>query len=116
MKKYNKSEIFKRAWNLVRHQKKTLSQALKESWDFAKRTTEEIKKRYSIADWFMHKNIDKMTTAHLECHQTFSDKDIIKETEKAVYVELEMMTKSGFESRYTHKIWIPKSCVEVYYF
>lgn len=42
MKKYNKSEIFKRAWEFVKKLGYTMYKALKDAWAEAKRKTEEI--------------------------------------------------------------------------
>lgn len=111
--KYNKSEIMKKAWNIFRSTKKTFSESLKEAWRQAKEATKTVI-RYLIPDWFMNKNYEKVTTAHCRCYQTFSSDDIIKETEKAFCVELGMMTKSGSDTNYTKKLWIPKSIVEKY--
>lgn len=103
---YNKSEIMKKAWSIFKSTKKTFSEALKESW---KRAKESV--RYVIPDWFMNKNLDKVTTAHCICYQSFDASDIVKETEKAYLVELEMQTRSGYETYYTKKIWVPKSII-----
>ena len=43
MKKYNLSNIMKRAWALVKEVGMTISSALKESWKEAKKVAEEIK-------------------------------------------------------------------------
>ena len=114
MKKYNMSEIFKKAWNIVKNNGKTMSEALKAAWKWAKTTVSAVEKRYQIKDWFMNKNLDKVTSAHMRCVQFFGKENIIKETEKALYVELEMITNFGADTKYTRKIWVPKSCVEEY--
>ena len=111
---YNMSEIFKKAWNIVKNNGKTMSEALKAAWEWAKATVSAAEKRYQIKDWFMNKNLDKVTSAHMRCIQFFGKENIIKETEKALYVELEMITNFGADTKYTRKIWVPKSCVEEY--
>jgi hypothetical protein len=111
--KYNKSEIMKKAWNIFRSTKHSFSESLRRAWAWAKSLVpNEV--RYAIPDWFMNKNMDKVTTAHLVCFQTFDKYAIKKETEKAYYVELDMMTREGFESKYTKKIWVPKSILRQY--
>lgn len=113
--KYNKSEIMKKAWNIFRSTKKTFSESLKEAWKKAKEIVKRMtEKRYMIPDWFMNRNYEKVTTAHCKCYQTFGKEDIKKETEKAFFVELGMMTKSGHDTNYSKKIWVPKSIVEEY--
>lgn len=113
MKRYNLSAIMKKAWNIFRSTKLTFSEALKKSWAYAKESVlKEV--RYQIADWFMNKNLDKVTSAHCYCCQTFGKSDILKETDKAMYVRLDMLTNSGFETRYTRNIWVPKSVVSEY--
>lgn len=111
--KYNKSEIMKKAWNIFRSTRRTFSESLKESWRQAKEVVKtEI--RYMIPDWFMNKNLDKVTTTHCECYQTFDKNDIVKETEKALCVALPMMTRSGHDTNYTKNVWVPKSIIEEY--
>ena len=114
MKKYNLSDIFKKAWNIVKNNGKSMSEALKAAWKWAKTTVSSVEKRYQIKDWFMNKNLDKVTSAHMRCVQCFDKEDIVKETEKALFVELDMITNLGADTKYTRKIWVPKSCVEEY--
>lgn len=45
MKKYNKSEIMKKAWEILRKLKNTLSEALKISWVLAKKAV-SLKEEY----------------------------------------------------------------------
>lgn len=111
--KYNKSEIMKKAWNIFRSTDHSFSESLKRAWVQAKEAARSTV-RYMIPDWFMNKNIDKVTTAHCRCHQTFAREDIVKETEKALCVTLGMMTNSGIDTVYTKNVWIPKSIVEEY--
>lgn len=117
MRKINKSEVMKRAWNLFRSNAKigTFVEALCKAWSEAKENA-KITVKYIIPDWFMNKNADKLTTSHLVCSQFFGKKDIRKETERAILVELEMMTRTGSDSRYTKTVWVPKSIVEEYCF
>lgn len=114
--KYNKSEIMTRAWNLYRSnvKVKTFSDALRKAWAEAKIGTVATKTGYEIPAWFYEKNLDKLTSAHLVCYHTFFEENIIRETEKAVYVDLEMRTRSGAESKYSRKVWLPKSILYRY--
>ena len=43
MKKYNLSNIMKRAWEMVKRAGMTISEGLKKAWKEAKEMTEEIK-------------------------------------------------------------------------
>lgn len=43
MKKYNKSEIMKRAWELVKKVGMTISSGLKKAWEEAKKMAEKVK-------------------------------------------------------------------------
>lgn len=111
--KYNKSEIMKKAWSIFKSTKKSFSEALKKAWKYAKEAAKTTI-RYQIPDWFMNKNLDKVTTLHCRCYQTFAKEDIIKESEKALFVSLGMMTNSGYDTNYSKKVWIPKSIIEKY--
>ena len=55
MKKYNRSEIFKRAWAIVREEKVTISVGLKRAWAEAKapngKTVEEYLKSTGLKVW-----------------------------------------------------------------
>ena len=48
MRKYNRSEIMKRAWEIKRKLDNTISEALKMSWILAKKA-EELKEDYARA-------------------------------------------------------------------
>jgi hypothetical protein len=109
--KYNKSEIMKKAWNIFRSTKHSFSESLKRAWA---KSLDPSTVRYAIPDWFMNKNIDKFVTTNLITSQYFGEVNILKETEKAFYVELEMVTRTGFDSRYTRKTWVPKSILRQY--
>lgn len=107
-------KVMKRAWEIKKQDNKNIfALCLRMAWAEVKKTTCET--RFMIADWFMNKNIDKVTTAHCVCFQTFGKEDIVKESEKAFCVTLQLMVKStGAESRYSKNIWIPKSVVTEY--
>lgn len=113
--KYNKSEIMKKTWNIFRSTKHSFSESLKRAWAHAKELANTTV-RYMIPDWFMNKNLDKVTTPHCMCHQTFAKEDIVKETEKALCIALGLITKSGYETYYTKNVWGPKSIIEEYVF
>lgn len=114
MKKYNKSEIFKAAWKMVREFVVSLSEALKKAWEDAKKKNST--NRFRIKDWFFNKYFtEKFTTAHCECFSDFYSHNVLKETEKAIFVELDMMVSAtGYDTSYTKKVWIPKSAVEIH--
>ena len=109
-------KVMKRAWEIKRENVRNIfGLCLKMAWAEIKATVKTV--GYQIADWFMNKNLDKVTTEHLMCYSNFFENEIIKETEKAYYVELPMRVKgSGAESRYTRKVWVPKSVVSTYRF
>ncbi len=109
----NLRNIMKRAWEIKRQDSRNIfAECLKMAWAEAKK----VVTRFAIPAWFMEKNADKVTTENLICFNTFNKNNIVKETEKAIQVELEMMTRSGMESRYTKKVWVPKSIIETYSF
>lgn len=111
---YNRSNIMKRAWVIFKSTKITVfAEALKKAWKEAKELIGRV--RYNIPSWFMNKNLDKVTTKHCMCYQTFGPENIVKETKKAILVELDMMTNSGYETYYSKKVWVPKSIIEEYY-
>ena len=109
-------KVMKRAWKIKREDKRNIfGECLRMAWAEIKGTVKTV--GYQIADWFMNKNMEKVTTEHLMCYSNFFQNEIIKVTEKAYYVELGMRVKgSGAESRYTRKIWVPKSVVTTYTF
>ena len=100
---YNKSEIMKRAWELVKKAGKSMSEALKESWAIAKDFGAEIK------DWFEAKLAEELGLPRLYFLKIFCG---IKETEKAVYA----MFNIGHDATGTYArrrcAWIPKSAIE----
>ena len=118
MKKYNKSKIMKRAWNLFKGNAKmnNFSECLKKAWAEAKEAVKVIVK-YSIKDWFYKKLIEEKRSGSWIVYNTFSKEDVIKDTEKAVCVNMGVYNAAtGAESIYTKKCWIPKSCIYEYRF
>lgn len=116
--RYNKSKIMKRAWNLLRGNSKmnSFSECLKKAWAEAKETV-KVTVRYSIKDWFYNKLVEEKRNGSWIVYSTFSKEDIVKETEKAVCVNMGVYNAStGAESIYMKKCWIPKSCVYEYRF
>ena len=56
MRKYNRSEIMKRAWEIKRKLDNTISEALKMSWILAKKA-EELKEDYARPEGIVKFNI-----------------------------------------------------------
>lgn len=115
---YNKSEIFKKAWNMVKNNGMTISEALKLSWARAKRVVENSKaieamtrKAYEIKEWFYNKNADKFCFRNGSASRYFNDSEIVKETEKAYNLALEVESYDGEHYLFTKYVWVPKSCV-----
>ena len=115
-----KSELFKKAHEMTRttiaklggNYLVTFAQALKELYKNAVKTV-----RFQIKTWFINKNADKLTTAHCHVSPYFGKEDIVKETEKAYQVNLELVTNStGADTAYTKLVWVPKSVCEAYSF
>ena len=96
--KYNKSEIMKAAWNLVKTAGMTISAALKSAWASAK---SPLKQLY-IKEWFANKVANEIKH-NLHNAMIFA---VLKETAKAYYVML------AIEPHCTRCTWIPKSCTE----
>lgn len=92
MTKYNKSEIMKSAWNLVKTQALTISLALKQAWSSAKNMP----------------NIDD--TLFL----TDKNSQFVKETEKALCYKIAFMgwdkDMRAFRKMY-NIFWLPKSAI-----
>lgn len=119
MTEYNKSQIFKKAWNMVKHNGMTMSEALKLFWKRAKRLVESIRasrakeeKSFSIKEWFYNKNSEKFRFRNGSASRWFEESDIVKETEKAYNVTLEVESYDGEHTLFITKVWVPKSCVE----
>lgn len=83
MKKYNKSKIMKRAWNLFKGNTKmnNFSECLKKAWAEAKEAV-KVTVKYSIKDWFYKKLIEEKRSGSWIVYSTFSKEDVVKETEK----------------------------------
>lgn len=118
----DKSELFRKAHKMTKtaiakfggNYRVTFGCALSNLWKEA--IEEEVKHvGFQIKTWFYNKNADKLTTAHCHASPYFGKEDIIKETEKAYQVNLELVTNStGADTAYTKLVWVPKSCVETY--
>ena len=117
MKKYNLSEIMKRAWRMFKGVTKcSFDECLKKAWTEAKEAT-KVTVRYAVKAWFYNKLKEEKRNGSWIVYSTFGKEDIIKESEKAIYVEMGVYNAStGSESVYTKKCWIPKSCIEEYAF
>lgn len=117
----DKSELFRKAHKMTKaviaklggNYRVTFGCALSTLWKEA--IEEEVKHvGYQVKDWFYKKNIDNFVTAHCYACRYFSNEDIIKETEKAYQVKLDLVTNAGAETAYTKLVWVPKACVETY--
>lgn len=121
-----KKRLFIRAWELYRENKGSLfSECLRESWNEYKlnknKGEEETMKTFKIKDWFYNKEFTgglfnvteeykkKCAVNFCNLAEVFEESDIIKETEKAVYVELKTEVETKEVSK---KVWIPKSQIE----
>ena len=96
--KITKSQIMKNAWKAYKigyKGIKTFAEALKMSWAEAKKQTE--KRIVMIADWFATKKLGLGRGLGYELRKG----NVIKETEKAVLVNL-----------FGEEIWCPKSTIE----
>lgn len=114
--KYNLSKIMKRAWELFRTTVKSFSECLKKAWAEAKEAV-KVTTRYQLKDWFYKKLVEEKRSGSWIVYGTFGKEDVLKETEKAVYVNMGVYNAAtGAESAWTKKCWIPKSCVTEYEF
>lgn len=95
---YNKSQIMKRAWQIKKSERSSMSYALKKSWSEAKNPVV----LFVMKDWFANKLANEIK--HNICSADIFA--ILKETEKAVYA---MISLSANRSKC---VWIPKSCIE----
>lgn len=86
-KKYNLSKIMKRAWELFRTTVKNFSECLKKSWAEAKEAV-KVTTRYQLKDWFYKKLVEEKRSGSWIVYGTFGKEDVLKETEKAVYVSM----------------------------
>lgn len=117
--KYNLSEIMKKAWNMVRNNGMTISEALKLSWARAKRAVEGarkaaeiIGKKLAIKEWFYRKNSQNFFFRNGSASRFFDQSDIVKETEKAYNLALEVESHDGERVLFVKNVWVPKNCVE----
>lgn len=118
--------IMKRAWELKKEYKNALfSECLKEAWKEYKKNGVEEMKTYIIANWFYEKNFTgydlfiagnprenakKYDATCCDYSRAFTEDDIIKETEKAYFINVRPEVDTAEE---THKQeWIPKSLVK----
>ena len=119
MKKYNLSNIMKRAWELVKKAGMTISSGLKKAWGEAKM------KYLAVKEWFFDKEQDK--AEHYNVFMDFERKEdgtvkvvdgyvfakieeAIKETEKAIQVKISSGDVLGSYKGWT--CWIPKSLIK----
>lgn len=117
MTKYNRSEVFKKAWRMVKNNGLTMSEALKRSWKSEKQRVKDLEfvatymPTHRVKDWFYNKNFEKFNTRTTHCSQAFRMEDVVKESEKAICIAFEADYKNG-EGEVIRNIWVPKSCVE----
>ena len=95
--KYNRREIMKEAWALVKRFKMNISSALKYAWSVVKGTLKQL----HIKDWFLDR-IACEKRMRLHSTQIFA---VLRETEKAYNV---MLCECGRAIT----CWVPKSCTE----
>ena len=111
--KYNKSEIMKNAWNLVKTMKITMSAALRKAWAAARNI--DTRAFMMIKGWFFNK-----INAEAARYNVFMDMErigdsvkvvaeVLRETEKAVYCHIESGSVVGSYKGWN--TWIPKSCI-----
>ena len=93
---YNKSEIMKNAWKMVKEFKMSISAALKSAWAAAKGTLKQL----HIKEWFANKLANELR-CNLFHTEIFA---VLRETEKAYNV---LFSTCGDSYR---TAWIPKSC------
>lgn len=113
MKKYNKSEIMKRAWNVFRGVEGiSFSEALKMAWAFAKKEAHKTEKRLvnkdvtilTIKGWYLRKLSGFQFLVFSSGMET-NDFILERESEKAIQVSTEWKGYRKF-------FWIPKSACE----
>lgn len=119
MRKYNLSKIMKEAWRKFREgYNENFGECLRYAWFCAKlEVSQKVRIGYTLNDWIWNKIRNERCKGEWVVYTTFHAEDIIKETEKAVYVNMGVYNEStGSESIYTKKCWIPKSCITQYRF
>lgn len=113
MRKYNLSEIMKKAWEVFRAGKYDgdFGECLRYAWFCAKlEVSRRVRHGYTIKDWFWNKVVEERCSGDWVINTTFEVKDIIKETEKAFFVEMKVGNLvTGKDSKWTKNVWIPKS-------
>lgn len=90
--KYNKSEIFKRAWSMVKEMAITMSEALKRAWAEAKDTVGALVE-------YLKKNLEEMTYNHYHISLGMERKVSVKKWEKngskRMYLNIDCYTLAG---------------------
>ena len=119
---FDKKDIMKQAWVIARNSallnggtaKEWFAYALKQRWNFVKslfapkKTATHLNvatKVYKIKEWFVNKNFDSKDLTVYNDRETI---ETISETEKAVRLSV-----SSWNGQ-TIKVWVPKSCIEVF--
>lgn len=109
MKKYNLSNIMKRAWELVKKAGMTISSGLKKAWKEAKNTGKKIKmnicrNEYFTVDTVTGKITGKTYNAKEWIKRNFDAKWNKEETTEDEIVSRELINrKDGFYSENTHR-------------
>lgn len=112
MRKYNLSKIMKEAWRKFREgYNEKFGECLRYAWFCAKlEVSSKARCGYTIKDWFWNKVVAERCKGDWVINTTFETKDIIKETEKAFFVEMKVGNLvTGKDSKWTKNVWIPKS-------
>lgn len=104
-----KSTLFKNAWTFAKQgakkfggsAKEYFAEALKKAWAFLKEfNTPGFSTGLEIKQWFVNKNFTQQEKMVINS----SDREVVKETEKAVQIL--------FSSKYGNLTkWVPKSCL-----
>ncbi|MCI5872158.1 MAG: hypothetical protein PUJ55_10625 [Clostridiales bacterium] len=110
MKKYNLSEIMKRAWELKKQFEVPFKEALKRSWEIAKEAVKKAEKKVSeirienlsIKDWFLNKNFTQNERYAIKMAEENNEITAVKQTEKALL--LKANSEYGMLT-----FWAPKS-------
>ncbi len=104
MKKYNLSEIMKRAHEIKKQDNENIwNLCLQMAWNEAKNP---VKKsiNYDIKSWFLNKNFTQNERSIIECAIMSGELKVLNETEKAIRFKA--------DSDYGYFIfWCPKSCL-----
>lgn len=114
MKKYNKSEIFKRVWEFVKKLGYTISKALKDAWTEAKRKAEEIAFNESL------KTIEKVDFtgyAEIQCKEawaTYTFKRWTKYSKDRIYINYRNKRSVGYIDMKTGELCDFNECASAY--